>query len=604
MALQTSTIININGTEIMSFQRLTLSQDIDSNHILTLTCRMDVLEDIEGELINSSKEFLGELISVEVLPFEGFESNYGQLNFKGIITEVRSIKGHDAGSGDKILIKALSPSFLSDDGPHHTSHNEISLSEIVTKTFEDYDPSKLEVDIRPVNDPTIHYAVQHNESSYNFASRLAAQYGEWFYYDGEKLVFGEPDTDELELTYGFDLKEYQISLLPQSNNYKMYANDYLTDEIQEKATSETDAGLSGFAGFVSGKSSNIYTKETKIWHNLHSDTQVQQRLDTAVALQKKAIEVKQVEVRGMSDNPGVKLGSVVVIENNKYRVTNVSHTNNEVGDYHNSFTAITADINVYPFTNINAFPKSETQVGIVKDNADPDSLGRVKVQFPWQVEDDITTPWIRVLTPHAGADKGFHFIPEVEEQVLVGFEGGNAEHPFVMGSLYSGNGKPEEFATENNDSKIIRSRSGHTIELNDTEGEEKINIYDNEGSIIIFDTQTKSLTINATENIEIGAKNIRIVAEENIEIQAQGNISKAAEGDIAIQSQGATNIESQSDTTVRSNAAVAIEATSDATLSGTNAVVNGQTSAEVTGAQTKVSGSAMTEVSGGIVKIN
>ena len=54
--------------------------------------------------------------------------------------------------------------------------------------------------------------------------------------------------------------------------------------------------------------------------------------------------------------------------------------------------------------------------------------------------------------------------------------------------------------------KAIRTRSGHTIELNDTEGEEKINIYDNEGSIITFDTQAKSLTINATESIEFGTK--------------------------------------------------------------------------------------------------
>ena len=100
-----------------------------------------------------------------------------------------------------------------------------------------------------------------------------------------------------------------------------------------------------------------------------------------------------------------------------------------------------------------------------------------------------------------------------------------------------------KFQTDANNFKAIRTRSGHTIELNNTEGEEKINIYDNEGSIITFDTQAKSLTINATENIEIGAKNIKIVAEENIDIQAKGNITKAAEGDVSIQSKGATDIQ-------------------------------------------------------------
>ena len=58
------------------------------------------------------------------------------------------------------------------------------------------------------------------------------------------------------------------------------------------------------------------------------------------------------------------------------------------------------------------------------------------MQFPWQEEENGLTPWIRVITPHGGKDKGFHFIPEVEEKVLVGFEGGNAEHPYVLGVLY------------------------------------------------------------------------------------------------------------------------------------------------------------------------
>lgn len=604
MALQSKTIINIGSQEISSFKRISLHQEINSIHVLTLMLRMDTLEDLEQELASNSKEFLGEVITIQVLPFEGFEDNIGELNFKGVITEVRSTKGHDAGSGDTILIKAASPDFIAHDGPHFASHSETSLSEVLNKTFEDYDNSKLELDIRPENDPTLHYSVQQNESSYAYASRLASQYGEWLYYDGEKLIFGEPSTEEVELTYGFDLREYQLGLIPQSNNYKMFTNDYLSDEVQQKATSETDAGLSGFGSFVSQKSGAIYTKETKIWHNSYSDPQVQQRLDTAVEKQKKAIEVKQVKINGTCANPGVKIGGVIVIEGNKYRVTQVTHTNNEVGNYVNNFEAITADINIYPHTNINAYPKSETQVAIVKENADPDSLGRVKVQFPWQVEDDVTTPWIRIVTPHGGADKGFHFIPEIDEQVLVGFEGGNAEHPYVLGSFYTGNAKPEEFATETNDAKVIRTRSGHTIELNDTDGEEKINIYDNEGSIITFNTQEKSLYIQATENLELSAKNIKMIAEENIELQAQGEVKTASEGDTSIISQSNLQLQSSSDTTIKGSGNVEVEATADATIKGMNAIVEGQTSAELNGTQAKVNGSGMAEVSGGMVKVN
>ena len=214
------------------------------------------------------------------------------------------------------------------------------------------------------------------------------------------------------------------------------------------------------------------------------------------------------------------------------------------------------------------------------------------------------TPWIRIVTPHAGGDKGFHFIPEVNEEVLIGFEGGNAEHPYMLGSLYNGTGKANAFESSANDVKAIRTRSGHTIELNDTDGEEKIKIYDNEGSIITFDTQAKSLFITAAENIEIQAKNIKMIAEETIELQAQGDINTSSEGDTNIISESALALQSTSDTTVISDASIAIEASSDATITGTNTIIEGQASVEVNSAQTKVSGSAMTEVSGAIVKIN
>jgi len=185
---------------------------------------------------------------------------------------------------------------------------------------------------------------------------------------------------------------------------------------------------------------------------------------------------------------------------------------------------------------------------------------------------------------------------------MVGFEYNDPNRPFVMGSMFTG--VSGEGGGEENNIKSMITRSGHTIELDDTEDAQKITIKDNDGSIIIFDTVEQSLTINATENIDIAAKNINITAEENITIGAQGDIEIAAEGDLASMAQGNVNIQSTGDTEVKSSGAVAIEATSDATLLGMNAIVEGKTGAEVNGVQTKVTGSAMTEVSGGIVKIN
>jgi len=280
----------------------------------------------------------------------------------------------------------------------------------------------------------------------------------------------------------------------------------------------------------------------------------------------------------------VKLGNVLVVEGARYRVTSVTHTTTENGDYENKFEAVTAEFEAYPKTNINAFPKSETQTAVVMENADPEGLGRIRVQFPWQKIMGEMTPWIRIVSPHAGGDKGFHFIPEINEEILVGFEGGNAEQPYMLGSLYNGGGKAHTFKSDANNIKAIKTRSGHTIELNDTNGEEKINIYDNEGSIITFDTQAKSLFITAAESIEFQAKNI------NITIGAKGNIKTASEGDTSIMSQGKTTLQAKGDTEINSDANIKVEAKTDATIKGQNVSTEGKVKAEVKGQQTKVQG--------------
>ena len=399
-----------------------------------------------------------------------------------------------------------------------------------------------------------------------------------------------------------------IKPIPTKFNYT--SNDYLNEtEVASTTTAATGATGAGYISFANEVNDRLFTTENKIVLPTFEDSTLQQRADTSVELQKKILEQSQVQITGTSYLPSVSLGKLISVNNHDshygtFRVVEIKHKCNDSGNYSNSFTAVPTDIDVYPLTNINIFNRAEVQVAKVFDNVDPEGMSRIQVQFPWQVANNITTPWIRVMTPHSGADKGFHFIPEIGEEVLIGFEGSNADRPYVMGALYTGQNKPEEFQTDANNVKAIRTRSGHTIELNDTEGEEKINIYDNEGSIITFDTQEKSLTINATETIDIAAKNINITAEENITIGAQGDIEIAADGDVAALAQGDINIQSTGDTEVKSSGAVAIEATSDATVLGMNAIVEGKTGAELSGVQTKISGSAMTEVSGAIVKIN
>ncbi|WP_299315541.1 type VI secretion system Vgr family protein [uncultured Aquimarina sp.] len=527
MALQSNIQLFIGGVSIKAFKELTLKQEIDNHHTLEILCRRDVLEKISDLNEEKSNDFLGQTIILSITSLDTLDI-YKELKFNGVVTEVKVTNGFHQSMGDSILIKAKSNSILTDDGPHYASFSDKNLESILTSVFQKYDRSKLSTTVSTRSNDDLHYCVQNGESSFEFASRLSAQYGEWFYYDGENLVFGRPlDSEETTLTYGFDLQEFSRSLHPRSNSYSFFTNDYLNNEKHEVTTSEIASSINGHNGYASNKSKDMFPHKTQVFLNTYNDTQTKQRLSNLVKEQKKAEEIKQVVITGKSDNPGVSLGKKVKIKekNNDqgiYRITKIKHAATENGKYVNHFEGIAVDQDVYPNTNIFKTPKSETQVATVTANDDPDGIGRIKVQLDWQKPLGVYTPWLRVMTPHSGGDKGFHFIPEVGEEVLIGFEGGNAERPFVMGALYNGSSNPAEWKTDKNNVKAIRTRSGHTIELNDTDKAEFITIKDKNENLIHIDTANNNITITALETMTLNAKNF----EMNVQEDANFNIGR------------------------------------------------------------------------------
>jgi uncharacterized protein involved in type VI secretion and phage assembly len=180
----------------------------------------------------------------------------------------------------------------------------------------------------------------------------------------------------------------------------------------------------------------------------------------------------------------------------------------------------------------------------VTDNEDPNNLGRVRVQFDWQAElsADMMTPWLRMSQPYAGGGKGFSFIPEIGEEVMIDFEGGNAERPYVKGTLYNGvdnvDRKWVKAKNERNQIKAIRTRNGHTIEVHDEGNDGYIRIYDNlkENYILTFSTDRKLIMLESTGNIELYAKNDIIMhAGHDIQATADHDVSVSAGNDMYLE---------------------------------------------------------------------
>jgi type VI secretion system secreted protein VgrG len=224
--------------------------------------------------------------------------------------------------------------------------------------------------------------------------------------------------------------------------------------------------------------------------------------------------------QGVSLNPAVAAGKTVVIQGvaqaeGTYGVTKVVHHWKPDG-YTNEFWCTASSEYKDPQR-----PKSNPWYGVVVarvfDNNDPAKLGRIKVQYIWQEQDQ--TFWARMMTPHAGADRGFLFIPEKGDEVVVAFEDGDPERPIVLGCLWNNTDKPptEDFwgaEYQTDDVKRIVTKSGHRIQLVDKEGKESI--------VIATPKHIKVAMLEKTD--ENGRATLLLHSDGDIVINAGGRI--------------------------------------------------------------------------------
>jgi uncharacterized protein involved in type VI secretion and phage assembly len=202
-----------------------------------------------------------------------------------------------------------------------------------------------------------------------------------------------------------------------------------------------------------------------------------------------------------------------------------------------------------PFANALSEKRPEARlygvtVGVVTNNQDPDGLGRVKVKFPW-LSDDVESHWARVVTPMAGNDRGLFFLPEVDDEVLVAFEHGSPEFPYVLGALWNGKDKaPESNDDGENNMRTIKSRSGHVVRLDDTDGSEKIEIVDGSGAnSIVISTADNTITITADADITIESGSGKLILSGNgIEIKSQAEVKVEAGANMDLEASGQLNI--------------------------------------------------------------
>ena len=180
-------------------------------------------------------------------------------------------------------------------------------------------------------------------------------------------------------------------------------------------------------------------------------------------------------------------------------------------------------------------------VAIVTQNKDPDGLCRVKVSYPWYNEPR-ESYWARLAVPMAGKGRGVVMIPEVDDEVLVGFDRDDIRFPYVLGALWNGKDKPPLANDDGrNDKRIVKSRKGHKLLFDDgTRGvveiahvdgkrvvldDDGVLIEDGKGNQLKIDSNSGAITIQANGQLSIKAATISIEATGTLDLKASGTLS-------------------------------------------------------------------------------
>jgi len=528
--------INIEGTTIEHFSTFNLNQRFNEHHAFQLRINHDQIEDTNSITLDKSKTFMGKNLTIQFGTQDG-----GETQFTGKITKVEITQSH--GFQGDIVISGFSPGILIDRGPDLGSYLNKDLKTILQQATADAPANDLSFQIKPSNTGTIDYIIQYRESDYEFINRLSAEYHEWFYYDGTKLNFGKPDKlEEVNLVYGRDLHSLQYGMQIAPLNYQKFAYHSQQDALLTSQPSRSSSGTPDLSHAIDA-SNQVYSKRYNEPLNVRVNSQ--KEIDTFVNDEQKALISELLTIMCNGDNPQVGLGKVMNISTSmrstdgfqvqdfgKFLVTAVYHQLDGVGHYQNTFEGVSADSEKLPVREA-AKPLADMQLATVLDNNDPQKQGRIKVKFKWQCTVNDPTEWLRIVTPSAGNDdqeennRGFIAIPEINDQVLVGFEEGNIARPIIMGSVYhSGNGDSRKQV--NNHLKSIATRSGHLIGFDDSAASQGITITDRNNNVIKIDTTGNNITITAIENMTLTAKNININAHENLTSSAGKNVFTSA----------------------------------------------------------------------------
>ena len=592
-----ATKVTVKGEE-QKFVSLHLRQGFNRHHTFTVMVNYLSPNNTFQQTPEKFIGYIGETASISFVHRQTGES----YDFEGIITQVEMVGSMGETGG--VAIHGTSPTILYENNRTLDSWMDQSLSTIIKEATQEY--GKVNLVSNPKYAAPIPYMAQYNESVFDFMNRLSALYGEWFYYDGTKVYFGKPDRDNTEkIVYDMDLEEVRLvaNLVPgKSARY-----DYVAQENKQH-NADTPAkpdGMNDLQSIAHSCSEKAYTAKTTSTADPHVTDKAE--LDEQMRIVKNASGANLLNIKGIGKTCRIRIGEIIDVSFpdrmklpplGKFRIVGIEHEVRRDGHYSNSFVGVPDGTVHIPVPDVKR-PLALPELATVKENNDNKGQGRVKVAFDWQ-KNGKTTNWIRVQTPNAGVsgavpkNRGWVFVPEVGDQVMVSYEHGNPDRPYVTGSVFhSGSGKGGD---KDNKVKSIITRSGNAIVFDDETG--SIVITDQTGKQLIMLDGTDAITVMAKRSITLTneAESVIVMDDKSIGLQADTIALEGRKSVTLLSGNECMVLSSEKSIISSSGTNIKQEAEKDYDVAAKNGTVNG--------VNLMIEGKGNVTVSGGIVKFN
>ena len=533
----------IDGKRLFSFKSLKLHQPINDHHRFELSLDLEVGGNLHAHNLTDGAKWIGK-------PFEVRAGEKSETTFVGVVTGVSLHRTE--GDFGHILVSGHSETYLLETDLNFHSWNDCTLADIVKEMASN---AGVSAKVNPEYKERLDYVCQYNESDFSFIKRLARQYNEWLYYDGFDLVFGRPARlpAAVGLEFGTSLSSLDIGVKALARPSRVFSYHSLYDRTiaEETPNTPTDKDQLGYEAFMA--SMGMYKRPAR----QHALPRIHYPSEMTRYVRKKqeADTAESHYVVGRSEHAMLVTGSVVDLKSSfleragsvtgeslgEFLITEITHVVGEGSYYGNKFKAIPAVADTLPVPAVE-LPVAETQMAKVVRNDDKLGHGRVQVQMNWQTG-AMRTGWIRVMTPDGGGggdgvetNRGFVFIPEVGDHVLVGFRHGDPNRPYVMGSLF--NGRTGKGGGEGNNCKSICTRSGISIAFDDDS--RALTLSDPSGNMVLMDGHGH-MELNAPNGIVMNANRIAMNTGGNITLNVRGELMASVAGNWLTSVGGAMN---------------------------------------------------------------